>query len=403
MAPKPTTGDKRSSPSGAAGHDKSTWPAGVLKVALKRPATTQNDAEEPSTKKPKTMRGVPIATLDKLADNLPDPKTLPLTVRALRNAIAMADIQVAHSFEYKGWKSLDAEQLLEAYTRRYKAIVGNRIMRQWAATFPHGVIPGTGCRHVCALFWYSEDTTKPSIAWSVESGVRSATINGGYSGVWLYAYQHLDNVPEGVTVKDAAALLPMEKFMLYREQGFILPHISDFVRLLAARHGGGDITDIVDCDALHINEEPIDGFDFAYLGHWFGTLGLNPCSFENRDMKKRQIKLSLEYCQHPRDMWKFNMPMSVPASSPFLAAVIQQVQAYFDSGTPSDDYDVLMNIIRTNIIEFGLENAFAPPEAFSVIPYWAGQKVLQPGSDAPPKVIYVRSPIFFSRSGHVSV
>jgi len=309
--------------------------------------------------------------------------TFSQTVKGLRDALGLLDIAVPHSVLKNGkWKSMNPAQLRASYERRYAAITGNKIMREWAAAFPMG-IPGAGTMGSAQLCWIVKRGHPASLPWTCREGSRSAAVHGRYERVNMWTYETVSDVPDGVTICDAGKLLDHSEMETYRDQGFIEPHLADYVRLLAAKWGGAQISDIIDGDTMHKpSAESAD--EYMYLEHWFATLGLNPSSTENRNFNRRSIQLALNYCMYPRDYAKFVFPARFPASSPLLEAILKDCEAYFKGGKPSEDYNVIMDICANNIVKLGMENGYAPIKAYSVIPFYVHDRSLEKGSDSQP-------------------
>ena len=57
----------------------------------------------------------------------------------------------------------------------------------------------------------------------------------------------------------------------------------------------------------------------------------------------------------------------------------KKMSAYFD-GEPSNDYDVIMNMVRDSLVESGLEPAILKPDIFSIVPYFAWAKPIEAGT-----------------------
>ncbi len=214
-----------------------------------------------------------------------------------------------------------------------------------------------------------------------------------FDAVHLYTYTvGLRNVPEGVKVMRAERLLPKELFLSYlatgseRQDGFIAP-LADFVRFLAIEATDAEASWFVDVDT-HWLKPLLDLVSRAMHGHLWGTFELNIRSFENLDWLKRQAKLTVEHCAHPRDYLHIATPLRFPRHSPVLRCILTRLRAIFaPDGTLNDfgGYDTVMDIVASSINDCGLRRGYQRPETFCPVPFFAWQKPLQKASKNNPE------------------
>jgi hypothetical protein len=323
----------------------------------------------------------------------PELATIPRTVNGLRAACGThLDIPFSHSVLWKGtWKSMSVDEMAEFYDSRQKHMKGQKAIEEWQsglATPRRSNPPGGKGVGVAYAFWYALGDTK-ALPWVAVNGLTSAVQRAGFDKVVLLTYQDLINVPRGIEVQSAQSLLSLDSFLkLLRNgeksiKGFIAP-LSDYVRLLACSVSGADASWLIDCDTLWLRSALMK----YYVGHCFGTFQQNPKSYANRDMAKRLIKLTLDYCKVPRDYLKPATPYRFPKGSPMLAALVESLGRCFpQSGMPIEldgskctDYNFVMGIVKQHVNDFGLRSAYTEPMVFSPVPYFAWQKPLESGS-----------------------
>ena len=327
----------------------------------------------------------------------PELHGIPRTVVGLRGACATnLDIAFSHSVLWKGtWKSMTVDEMAEFYVSRRKHMKGQKVLEQWASGLADQPPGGTRVG-VAYAFWYALGGKAShlqglpyALPWVVVKGLTSAVKRAGFDKVVLLTYQDFMNVPEGVEVHSAQSFMPLDRFQeLLRNgekdiKGFIAP-LSDYVRLMACSSSGANASWLIDCDTLWLRSALMP----YYVGHCFGTFHVNPVAFANRDMAKRMIKLTLDYCQAPRDFLKTATPYRFPKGSPMLAALLESLGRCFpQSGMPialdgsrCSDYNFVMEIVKKHINDFGLRGAYQDPMMFSPVPYYAWQKPLETGS-----------------------
>jgi hypothetical protein len=321
--------------------------------------------------------------------SVPSVDTIPRTVAALRAACANhLDINFSHSVLWRShWKSMKVNDMVTFYEGRRKHMAGQVRILEWGSSVA-AQPPGGNSVGVAYAFWYALDG-KNCLPWVAVEGLTSALQRAAFDKVVLLTYQDFVNVPLGVEVQSANQLMPLDLFKKLHEngeqkiKGFIAP-LSDYLRLLACRSSDANASWLIDCDTMWLRSAFMD----YYVGHCFGTFHVNPVSRENRNKAQRLIKLTLEYCQAPRDYWKSATPYRFPKGSPMLTALVDSLGRCFpQGGVPQEldgsactNYDFVMAIVKTHINDFGLRPAYKEPMVFSPVPYFAWGQPLLSGS-----------------------
>ena len=94
---------------------------------------------------------------------------------------------------------------------------------------------------------------------------------------------------------------------------------------------------------------------------------------------QHRIEKILKYAKHPEDDLSGCTPFAVVRGAPMIKRLSDKMREYFE-GVPSKDYDVLMNLYRDSVVESGLEPAYVDHKVFSVVPYYAWTKPIEPNT-----------------------
>jgi hypothetical protein len=152
---------------------------------------------------------------------------------------------------------------------------------------------------VAIAFWHNLDDTH-ALPQSIVDGLKSAVIHGGFVHVYLFSYQALTRIPRGVTLVDAADVLPMASFTSYIEAvGHSLgkqsiASVSDLIRLKACAATAHAFAVMIDCDTIWLHSMILPCLAKAY-GHVFATHRINQSSMKNLNMKKKLVERQLNY------------------------------------------------------------------------------------------------------------
>jgi hypothetical protein len=302
------------------------------------------------------------------------------TYDGLRPALSLLDIPMSHSFEWKGgYVSIDPPRLREMYDRRRTAMIGQKRIADWARL---RVAPVGGVtKGVVYFLWYvlpGKEMKLPQVSFD---GVCSAVHNGGFDHVYLILWQELTNLPDGVTVLDGNAYFSEQTVKDWLSQGFQVPHIADYARLLAISKTEHDAAWFYDCDPIHLRSGwPSES---AFHGFVFATYDVDPAGGANLKWTKEEFQrnISVDYCKKPRDGLKFIPPCRFVKDAPMLDELCESLKKYFSEGVPAKDYDVPFMIpMQQSIIAWGLERAFAPANVYCIIPYFSKKRELENGS-----------------------
>ena len=353
--------------------------------ALAAPLATASKKRPASMKRPaSSLAGEAAAEADANAGGVSKPippalETFKQTFEALRPALTLLDRKMSHSFIHKGkYVSLLVEQLAPMYEKRRKAMIGQQRIADWASGQTTPI--GGATKGACYLVWYSLPSRPLKLPAFQELGVKSAVRNGGFDKVYLILWQKISNVPVGVELLDGNEYVEESVVQRWLDKRFHIAHIADFVRLLAISRTSHAAAWFYDCDPVHVHS----GWpcEWCYLGFVFATFTLNPAGLGNRDQLARLRKLSVDYCIKPRDFLHFATPCRFPKDAPMLGELCEKMQAYFDGGCPATNYDLPFMIpMKEAIVAWGLEKAFAPSDAYSIMSYWDGQQPLKAGSE----------------------
>ena len=326
----------------------------------------------------------PASSLTQTSDasQLPPLEELPATFQAMRPALNLLDVKISHSFKHGGkWHSIPVDDLRRYYDRRRKSMQGEMKLLRWVESQADPVGGLTkGVAYFCWIVLPGKPDRLPKV--SVD-GLRSAVRNGGFDEIYLIRWVPLDNVPAGVKLIDGNNFVHQGQINQWLEQGFHVAHIADYVRCLACTARTDDQAAwFVDLDVVHVHS----GWpcNWSYMGFVFGTFSMNPGGRANSNPVQRKIKEMLDYCRRPADQLKLASPFRLPKDNPLLPPLVESLREYFASGEPVNkehEYDVpFMNKMKDAIISWGLEKAFAPSEAYSVMPYWAWEKPTNKGT-----------------------
>ncbi len=276
-----------------------------------------------------------------------------------------------------GQVALSMPDMVGAYNRRRDHMLGHRAILEWAlgeaaalAACPHAQLTTP---QVAIAFWYNLDKGVCTLPDSVRAGLASA-IHHGKLEVHLYTYQDLQDVPSGVKVEDAAAVMSASEFEAAK---YRLPvqWLADLIRLraLMAHEGGwfidGDCVFLRRAPSLSILEPPA-------VGHYFACMDAAPHRQGNTSNEHMRYWL-LEYLQTPGDQAHLASPCAFPGHSPVLAAIVSSMNSVLQAGAKvkyDDVFTRLTKLVRT----WGLEAAISPPAECSPVPRLHGDKCLDP-------------------------
>ena len=311
------------------------------------------------------------------------------TFRQLRPALKYLDLRVAHSFQAgprEEWKSLSIEVMSTVYKDRRQHMKGELEMRDWIRNVCNGMIPGEGQVGCALAFWHNLDGTD-QLPYAAVVGLASTQL-GGFEATYLLSYQTLTNVPAHVVCIDAAAVLPRHEFEAKlaagseKMEGFIAL-LADIVKMWAfvriptffERH---EVVNTIDVDVLWFrrNYPPRRAY-----GHAFGTHALNKSTRRNRQLLQYLAEeRTVDYCICPRDFLALATPYRFPKGSPFLQALAQTFEGYFDGDSWSppdfDDLDkderflTAMRTVSAQINISGLRGGYNNPDLYCPVEYY---------------------------------
>ena len=302
---------------------------------------------------------------------------MPFGLRELRSYLPLLDIKVSHSFadprvrnkkHPNKWASLPTYAIRVIYESRRQHTIGKLAMELWAAEQAFGRGPGAAF-----CFWYSLDGSNKLPQASLD-GLETLVDNAGFDNAYLLGYKKPTNMPRGLTFLRAEPYMTEAAFkamLVVGEKkipGFVAL-LADYIRLAAAagqiKH---DFMWVVDCNTIWTSQAMETPKQFCY--HSFATC----CELRRRDQVwsvKRHVETTLSYCRQPRDFCQIATPWMFPRGSPALKAVLEIMRReYAAEGQPvweDTDYDHNMKIMAKVINDYGLRDAYNPPEVFSSI------------------------------------
>ena len=222
-------------------------------------------------------------------------------------------------------------------------------------------------------------------------GLRSAVAVGGLDVV-LFVYQDIANLPEGVCLSPAASLLDSRVAREHLKQGMHVAHLSDVVRMSAIAETSRPAW-FVDCDTVWLRHATWAVADLPPPagGHFVGSCA-RPPSARGMTSEAFERRCALHYLATPRDALAIQPPLRLPAWSPVAGAFLAEAYRYYpqlngrSSAQPlqgrahslwypptdkpsagvspskphaSVHYNVLMDVLESLVVRFGLEFAVA--------------------------------------------
>ena len=195
-----------------------------------------------------------------------------------------------------------------------------------------------------------------------------------FGTVYLWQYEDVQNVPQGVVKRDASTLLSAdERNVLMEEKKIQVLHISDIVRFRAAGNEGGWV---IDADCLWIRTVPDDMFVFSTA--WSKRTG---------GMAPSGAKWQSRIAKFAKDDWDgsgvINTPFSVQKGSEFAHALIDavdqrvhKIQSNRAWQVPPtiNQYNVFMHMVRDLVLRHNKGKFVRPPIEYNVSPFWRGMQ-----------------------------
>ena len=229
--------------------------------------------------------------------------------------------------------------------------------------------PGTSVatRLVAHTFWSAKTSGQmPSLPPYAVFGLETAVKQ--FDEVNFWHFEPVSNVPEHVTLRDAAELLPIDERDALRLKKVSVEHISDIVRFRAAAHYGGWI---IDADNIWLRAPPV-GFVFSTLyAKREGGVAQKNAAWQT--MKAAFAKVGWD----GGDV--INLPCSVVANTPFsrgLRNITDDFVRKSIAGAPWADpptqkqWNQLMHTLRDLILKFDLGEFVRPPIEYGPSPFW---------------------------------
>ena len=157
--------------------------------------------------------------------------------------------------------------------------------------------------------WEGVSATLPDTA---RLGLTSA-VSTGRLRVQLWVYQPVTNAPPGVSLRDAASLLPPAVARLLLSAGFHVALLADIVRLLALR-ASAEPGWFVDADTLWLRPaaDVLPHLPAEACGHFFGSAARQPGK-RGATCADFERECTFLYLARPRDGLLFAPPLSVAA------------------------------------------------------------------------------------------
>ena len=275
-----------------------------------------------------------------------------------------------------GYLCLTLEDMRDVLRFRREHIAGQASTAAWATEQEAADTDS----NLAYAFWANLSGEK-SLPDQARQGLASAATVAGFR-VQLLGYEVPDNLPGCVAFAPAEPILRQAVFKDMLEQGVLVSHIADFVRLKAilnGRRGGW----FLDCDTQWVRKpgpsRKSGPWPSPAFGHFFGSLEAAPC---HRGTLKDFRHWSVHFLKEPLDKLYLASPFFFPASSPVLADLGAWVDTHFQDASTAlsmchRDYSVIMDKIRSSIRQHGLEGAIAAPEVCSAVSYapWKKEKV----------------------------
>ena len=205
--------------------------------------------------------------------------------------------------------------------------------------------------------------------------------------------QTLTNMPDGITLIDATAVMRFEDFQeLLASQtpqlkGFVAV-LAEWLKLVAASQlpeiAKYDAVVTFDCDTLWQRKALPSNLVF---GHFSGTLAQNPVSRKNRNMPKRLSNLTYQYAREPRDYLSTATPLRFPRGSPALRSLVMRILPMVrgERWLGNNSFDQIMNVIADTFNNWGLRASYQTADVFTPVPYFAWDKPLQDNSASNPR------------------
>ena len=255
-------------------------------------------------------------------------------------------------------KTLTNEEMQAVHDRRQIHMAGIDRIKGWADK-RGGLSPERGPPTAVA-FWH-DLTGSNKLPDDCILGLLSAVSTAKFTVV-LVTYQKLTNVPLGIIIEDARALMAEQKFLDLLLAGVHVAVLADCIRFRAIAHRPVPAAWFIDCSALWLKPPPC--LAESMYGHAFASMkGDIPGSIE-----QRMRWWLINYLKHQDDRLFLVSPFGFPKGSPILADMCTWFDEVFSGDrlhmTNISAHSVLMHL-RTRITHWGLEDCIIANYAFS--------------------------------------
>ena len=298
------------------------------------------------------------------------------------------------------------QQMADYYTRAREAALARERLIATVGGQEYPWAPGESAH----AFWHGagkpfERSTPVDLPDSAVVGSASAVRAAGLH-VILWSYQKVRNAPEGVELRDAADLLPVEDAeRLVEIPGFRLAHLADLVRLKAMAVSERPSW-FVDLDVLWMASpaEWVKQLPVEAAGHLFGSAVLAP-SRQGTTATAYERLLALNPLVRPRDAVVLQPPFRCPPGSPFPAKALELVgvnvprivgewwglttfgRPHARLGQPAPGsqlpYAFFMDAMEKALITVGLQYAVADWFVMAPVHYWMGTRMYKKNGKLP--------------------
>jgi len=246
---------------------------------------------------------------------------------------------------------------------------------------------------ICHYFWHTLDAGADGRKLQMrELNLCSMRSSAKYHPVWLWTYQQFDNLPEGVTVKDANKLLPFDDFQDARSKGVTLfvdknadgkpreetgrhvAQLSDLFRALALQKYGGWW---LDADTIVLRRLPsAELYYFPTVAQKRGNGG--HMDYEAKAAKNKELWGERDATDASGGTFHWDggdtfqsTPLFIrEPDSELAAAWVEKLHSQVLSGKKLRWSDTIKTM-QSCIEKLNLHGYICPPELFCPWPFWA--------------------------------
>ena len=275
------------------------------------------------------------------------------------------------------WVVLKTDEMRQLYERHRQLIIQTNARLQTEQE-AGGLQPEAA--EVGVFFWYDENGGE-QLSDNNLMGLRTA-MHIGKLQTHLYTYSVPANLPEGIVLRQAEKMVPLEMLKACRARGAKIAHVADLVRLkgmTACVEEGATFVWFLDLDTHWVtsakaasSQQPAAAFQHV-IASMQGSKGSQAGAVH------AARKGMLQFLVMPQDHWYAVTPFRVTSRSPLLPALLEELEVATQTLLEGGDwnYSVFMEAYAQGVRKFGLQGAIVSPIAFSPVSPYSKRRCLK--------------------------